>query len=182
LALLIDCLYNAPVMRCRPSIAQQVGLAVVVTVAMLAACSKKETPKPSAPAETASAPVREVNMEIMLHGSRIYLENCAQCHGPEAQGHPDWQNSAVTAAPPLNGTGNEWKRRRSDLVAVIQNGLSRDGKPVMPGWKGRLSDKDIDDLLTWLTALWPNDVYQRWQKVNAEPPAPKAKSGTKSKG
>lgn len=121
-------------------------------------------------------------METMLRGARLYQENCAQCHGPEAQGHPDWQNPAVTAAPPLNGTGNAWKRSRSELVAIIQNGVIRSGQPVMPAWKGRVEGKDLDDLVTWFTALWPNDVYERWQAVNAGSAPTKAKTDAKPKG
>lgn len=112
-------------------------------------------------------------MESILRGARVFQEQCAQCHGPDAQGHPDWQNPQVTAAPPLNGTGNEWKRSKSELIAVIQNGAKRDGQPVMPGWKGRLTDQEIDDVIAWFQALWPVEVYEKWQKTNAVATAPR---------
>jgi mono/diheme cytochrome c family protein len=181
LALPAACLYNAPVMPGRLTGAFRVACALLAAAAALGACSKKETPRP-APAEKPSAPARVVTMETMLRGARLFQENCAQCHGPEAQGHPDWQNPAVTAAPPLDGSGNAWQRRRSEIVAVIQHGAMRQGQPVMPGWEGRLSDKDVEDLVTWFTALWPSDVYERWQKVNAEPAPTKARTATKPKG
>jgi mono/diheme cytochrome c family protein len=143
---------------------------IIVACGLLAACSREA----ATPAGTASAPAmpeRAVTMEVMMQGAGLYQEHCAQCHGPDAQGHPDWQNPEVAAAPPLNGTGNEWKRSRAELVAVIRNGLTRNKEPVMPGWGNRLSDSDIDALITWFQALWPNEVYDKWQKVNTAPPA-----------
>jgi mono/diheme cytochrome c family protein len=165
----------------RFAIASQVGVALLIAASVLGGCSKKETPAPAAAEPTPVVATRTVTMETMMNGARLYQENCAQCHGPEAQGHPDWQNPAVTAAPPLNGSGNEWKRSRGEILAIIQNGITRQDQPVMPAWKGRVADKDLDDLLTWITALWPSDVYERWQALNAAPAPTKAKSDVKPK-
>jgi mono/diheme cytochrome c family protein len=142
---------------------------VVATVLLAGACGKKE---PEAPAVKDQAN-RPVSANSLFRGVRLFQEYCAQCHGPEAQGHPDWRNPQVAAAPPLNGTGNEWKRRKQDMIATIQNGATRNGDPVMPAWKGRLSDQDIEDIIAWFQALWPVDVYERWRKANAQPATPK---------
>ena len=135
------------------------------------ACSREEPapkraePATAAPALPEIAPVPSI--EALNRGARLFQEHCAQCHGPEAQGHPDWQTPGVVAAPPLNGTGNDWKRTRAQLIAVIVNGSKRNGELVMPGWKGRLTDAEIGDLITWFQALWPPEVYARWHKANA---------------
>ena len=139
------------------------GLALIT----VCACQKKEAPAPT-PATTPALDA-PVSLAALSRGARLYEEQCAQCHGPEAQGHPDWQTPGVVAAPPLNGTGNDWKRTHSQLVAVIKNGAKRDGQPVMPAWSGRLSDADIEDILNWLQALWPPEVYATWRKTNAAP-------------
>lgn len=141
---------------------------MLAAVLFLTACSKKEQEAPSAkPSE------RMASLESLARGARLYQEHCAQCHGPEAQGHPDWQNPQVVAAPPLNGSGNEWKRSKRELVAIIQNGATRREELVMPGWKGRLSDQEMEDIVAWFQALWPIDVYERWRKVNVDVTAPK---------
>jgi mono/diheme cytochrome c family protein len=132
---------------------------------LLGACSK-ETPTPAAPPLGTSLE-RLAPMEVMARGARIFQENCAICHGPEAQGHPDWQTPGVAAAPPLNGTGNEWKRKHPELVAVIKQGVKRKNEQIMPGWEGRLSEQDIEEVIVWFQALWPADVYARWRKANA---------------
>jgi mono/diheme cytochrome c family protein len=42
----------------------------------------------------------------------------------------------------------------------------------MPAWKDRLKDEEIEDILTWLQALWPDNTYEVWRKANATPDAP----------
>jgi mono/diheme cytochrome c family protein len=50
--------------------------------------------------------------------------------------------------------------------------VQRNGEPVMPAWKGRLSDREIEDIISWYQALWPPEVYERWRKANAAETAP----------
>ncbi|MEK7758569.1 MAG: cytochrome c [Pseudomonadota bacterium] len=116
--------------------------------------------------------MRQFDPESVTRGARVFEQNCVLCHGPQAQGHPDWQtpsDGSFAAAPPLNGTGNDWKRSRAMLAATIQNGVRRksDNVDVMPAWKGRLSERDVEDVLNWLQSLWPADVYDAWSKTQA---------------
>ena len=136
-------------------------------IGLLVACGKEEPVAPLTPGQTAFP------MESILQGARVYQEHCAQCHGPDAQGHPDWQNPKVPAAPPLNGTGNEWKRTKAELVNTILNGAVRDGASVMPAWKGRLTQQEVEDIVAWFQALWPVEVYEKWHKANVAAATPK---------
>ncbi len=137
---------------------------------LVSACGKQESEAPSR--QAAVGLDRSVSAESLFRGVRLFQEHCAQCHGPEAQGHPDWRNPKVVAAPPLNGTGNEWRRRKRDMISVIKNGAKRHGDPVMPGWKGRLTDREIEDIIGWYQALWPAEVYERWRKANVPESVP----------
>lgn len=139
---------------------------MVLCALWLVGCSRQETP----PGSMASVPVSvdvAPSLAALNRGARLFQDHCSQCHGPEAQGHPDWQTPGVIAAPPLNGTGNDWKRSRAELLAVIQNGVSRGGVAVMPGWKGRLTEPEIADVVAWFQALWPPDVYAKWQRTHS---------------
>ncbi len=111
-------------------------------------------------------------MERVARGAKLFQQYCAECHGPDAQGHPDWQNPKISVAPPLNGEGHAPKRTQQQLVSIIKLGARRDGKDVMPGWKDRLNDEEIGDIVIWFQALWPSDLYKQWQKANsgAQPP------------
>lgn len=149
----------------------RVTIAVAVALMLVSACGKQE---PEAPSRKDTAAIdRSFSAESLIRGVRLFHEHCSLCHGPEAQGHPDWQNPRVVAAPPLNGSGNEWKRGKQDMIAVIKNGAQRNGVPVMPAWKGRLSDQEIEDVISWYQALWPPEVYERWRKANLAGSAPK---------
>ena len=154
---------------------QRAGYWIVIGL-WLAACGKEESAPPplTAPSTAETEPLFPV--ENMMRGAQLYQEQCAQCHGPEAQGHPDWENPAIVAAPPLNGTGNAWKKKKSELIAIIRNGASRNGMPVMPAWKGRLTEQDMEDIVIWFQALWPPEVYDDWREANAAPVAPQGLS------
>lgn len=115
------------------------------------------------------AAARHFDDAALAQGATLYQQHCAQCHGPEAQGHPDWNtpsHGSFAAAPPLDGTGNDGGRSKQQLVATIQQGVSRNGVPVMPAWQGRLEDEDVESVLQWLQSLWPAEVYARWHKAN----------------
>ena len=134
---------------------------------LLAACSKESEPAVAPPP---SLVLRHFEPASVARGAALYEQHCTLCHGPQAQGHPDWQtpsDGAFAAAPPLNGTGNDWKRTRVELAAVIKNGVRRksDKTEVMPAWKGRLGDRDIEDVLNWMQSLWPEQVYDAWNKA-----------------
>jgi mono/diheme cytochrome c family protein len=142
------------------------GTLALVLLWLVGCSAEKSVPVP----EVSPPPLMEsASFAALSRGARLYQEHCAQCHGPEAQGHPDWETVGVVAAPPLNGTGNDWKRTRAELIAVIKNGAQRGGNPVMPGWKGRLSDTEIEEVVAWFQALWPAEAHEKWQRANPAP-------------
>ena len=149
---------------------------VVAGFALLAACSKGGQEAGTVTAPTVPAP--HFDPASVARGAQLFGERCAECHGPKAQGHPDWQtpsDGSFAAAPPLNGTGNDWKLTRAQIATIIKNGVRRksDNADIMPAWKGRLSDSDVEDVINWMQSLWPPDVYQAWSRAQGAAPAPK---------
>lgn len=134
------------------------SIVLMMLVAFTFACNRT-------PNNVATSPFDPV---VTAKGRDLYQAHCAECHGPRAQGHPDWQtpnDGTFSAAPPLDGTGNEHLRSKSQLVATIKNGVSRDAIDVMPAWGTRLSDSDIDAIVVWFQSLWPPATYQAWLKA-----------------
>jgi mono/diheme cytochrome c family protein len=88
-------------------------------------------------------------------GAKIYSANCSACHGADGGG-------TAGAFPPLAGnsmvTGSPGK-----VIAAVKNGLTGEttvnGKTYngsMPAWKGKLTNAEIADVVTYIRASWGN--------------------------
>jgi len=107
---------------------------------------------------------RNFDPNQVTRGQTLFLENCAVCHGQNAEGTPDWRKPLENGRyppPPLNGTAHAWHHSTDELKRFILNG-GPPGEGRMPGWEGILKDQEIDDILVWIKSLWPEEVYQGW--------------------
>lgn len=109
-------------------------------------------------------PIPETD-ENILAGAKIYRNHCAGCHGDAAR--PD---SAFGAAfyPPVP----QFFREAPDMpenqnLYIIQHGISWTG---MPGWTGTLSEREMWQVVTFLSRIkkLPPAADQELRK----PPAP----------
>ena len=84
-------------------------------------------------------------------GKRIYDDNCTICHGPGGKGEGtitkvyDMEPADHTDAGSMNRMSNE------KIRSIIVNGSK--GAKLMPGWKGILSDKEIEDVISYIRLL-----------------------------
>ncbi len=83
---------------------------------------------------------------------RLYLLNCAPCHGADGRG--GWRATLFLVRPgdftdprTLAGASDEY------LVGLIKNGGATYGKPGMPAFGYHLSDDDIRQLITYVRAF-----------------------------
>lgn len=145
------------------------GLGVV---SLLAACGENgnaTTMKvPTSLSQENSVPAkRSQDFAQVARGGRLFQENCAVCHGKQAEGAPNWRQldpDGLYPPPPLNGTGHAWHHPKKMLHYVIKNG-SPGGKGKMPAWKEKLSDEEINDIIAWFMSRWPDEVYQAWTRM-----------------
>jgi len=78
-------------------------------------------------------------------GKQIYGRHCAGCHGPQGKG----DGYLLLGPEPANLTSPETKRKPdAALLDTIH-----EGKPNMPSWKIRLSDKDSRAVLAYIRTL-----------------------------
>jgi len=112
------------------------------------------------------APPRNQDMQQILRGGRLYQQHCAACHGPLAQGAANWRQrdeEGKFPPPPLDGSAHTWHHPTAQLTGIIKNGtLDRGGN--MPAWKDQLDDQDITDVLAWIKAQWPDEIYAQWYR------------------
>jgi mono/diheme cytochrome c family protein len=92
--------------------------------------------------------------ESLAAGASTYRKICAVCHGMTGNG--DGKLAAATAAygaRPSDLTDDVWEHGSTDgqIFVVIRDGIGPDFN--MAGWKGRLSDEDIWNVVNYVKSL-----------------------------
>ena len=81
-------------------------------------------------------------------GRKLYLRNCASCHGPSGKGDG---SMALAGGTPANLTDETWDHGSSDgeIFVVIRDGTSSD----MEAYKDRLTEKQIWQIVNFIRTL-----------------------------
>ncbi len=143
---------------------------VIIAVTGLAACSDEgRNDAQTQQNQTQQVQVMRNQDSVQIQrGHKVFLQNCAVCHGSNAQGAPNWNQPDANGkypAPPLNGTGHAWHHPRQALISTIKYGTVRLGGS-MPAWQGKLSDEDISDIVAWFQSQWPDELFAAWQRMD----------------
>ena len=97
-------------------------------------------------------------------GELLFQQNCASCHGANAELSIDWKKTDSNGKyppPPLNGTAHAWHHSLQQLKQTIKLG----GVPlggVMPAFESKLSDSNIDAIISYFQSKWPEQTYRKW--------------------
>ncbi len=75
-------------------------------------------------------------------GAAVYKAKCASCHGPDGTGQ-----TGMGKALKLKDLGSA-DVQKSDIAAVV-----KDGKGKMPAYKGKISDDEINAVVTFVKSL-----------------------------
>ena len=133
---------------------------------------------PAAPVQSPkNLAARKLDPEKIKRGEEVYRKNCASCHGPNGEATPGWRNPGADGRyppPPLDGSAHAWHHSTETLERMIRVG-SPDGVGGMPAWDGKLTNREIDDVIVWIKSLWPDEVYDIWYKEIEVKPEPKQK-------
>jgi mono/diheme cytochrome c family protein len=134
-------------------------LIITLSVALLAGCGDGTKPP-----EVQGKGLRQYDKNVLARGERVFMTNCAVCHGNGGEGKPNWQQPGPDGKllpPPLDGNGRVWRLSSNQIKQFVHQG-SPDGRANMPAWQGKLSDQAIDDAVTWITSLWSDAIYLEW--------------------
>jgi thiol:disulfide interchange protein DsbC len=108
-------------------------------------------------------------------GKNLFSQNCAACHGAKAASIPNWKEPNAQGQyppPPLNGSAHAWHHDLALLRKTVQEGGAKLGGQ-MPPFKDKLSINQIDEVLSYVQSLWPNETYAKWAKRFPPPNAMK---------
>jgi cbb3-type cytochrome c oxidase subunit III len=86
----------------------------------------------------------------VTEGRKIYLRQCASCHGPSGKGDG---SMALAGGTPSNLTDETWDHGSSDgeIFVVIRDGVGSD----MESYKDRLTEKQMWQLVNYIRSLSP---------------------------
>lgn len=111
------------------------GDAVATSAHWMAPPEAAKRPNPVA-ADTAS----------LARGKKLFQAHCASCHG--AQGQGDGPAGRALKPGPADLTAMAGRHSDGDFAWKIAN-----GRGPMPAWNGRLSEKNIWDLVNFIQSL-----------------------------
>ena len=116
-------------------------------------------------------PFKYSNKKVMgnpKHGKQIYAKSCATCHGAKGEGG---KGTGVTfsrprdlpvIAPALNNSGFLASAPDLMIKTVLMNG--REGTPMVSFLKHGLSEKDIDDVVSYIRSFEKEPSSKKLEK------------------
>lgn len=103
-------------------------------------------------------------------GQAVFTQNCAECHGANAEATPNWRElnpEGKYPPPPLDGTAHAWHHPIDILRRTIrQGGIALGG--TMPPFEEKLSAEEIDAAIAFFQSKWPAETYTAWLDRNGE--------------
>lgn len=136
------------------------------------------------PPAMVAAPPATLDPDEVAVGRQVYLQNCAACHGANAQGAPDWTKPDARGnlpPPPHDDTGHTWRHGDAELAGIIRNGqrdvFNKTPELTMPAFEGRLGDEEIEAVIAYLKSLWTPEQRRFQEGQNRRPAMPMATPG-----
>lgn len=102
--------------------------------------------------------------EQVKSGEPLFRQNCAACHGQNAEATPNWKQTDANGnypPPPLNGTAHAWHHNLDLLRRTVREGGAKLGGQ-MPAFESVLSAEQIDSVIAFFQSKWSDDIYKRW--------------------
>ena len=105
--------------------------------------------------------------EQATRGKEVFINNCAACHGSNAEATSHWKTPDANGhypPPPLNGSAHAWHHPIGVLGRTIYNGGAEVGGQ-MPAFKDQLSESEIIDVIAHIQTYWSDSIYERWLTI-----------------
>lgn len=108
----------------------------------------------------------------VAQGREIYRADCAECHGPNGEGEPNWKRRRADGtfpAPPHTAEGHTWHHGDGTLFSIIKAGGAGPNS-AMPAFGDRLTDQEIVAVLAYVKSLWgPNERAFQTERSRDDP-------------
>jgi len=108
-------------------------------------------------------------------GASVCAARCAQCHGANLEGQPNWQQRQANGrlpAPPHDATGHTWHHPDEILFGITKNGMAPYAQAGyasdMPAFAGTLTDDEIAAALAFIKSRWPAEIRARQAHITEQ--------------
>lgn len=143
----------------------------ISTIVDLAACSGTEVPSSTPMPTIQTPPAVDAAIEPAstpgkgsVEGSDLYAANCQVCHG-------DSNGAGGRGGAPIhNDRGHTWHHPDAQLRGWVLNGKLGSGSAGMPALGDKLTEPEVDAILTFIRSWWTTeqrdsqaDVSERYQ-------------------
>lgn len=115
------------------------------------------------------------NAEAVALGQQVYAGQCAECHGKNLEGEPNWRvrkADGTLPAPPHDRTGHTWHHGDDLLFSYTEKGgaavVGAGFKSGMPAFGDVLSDREIWAALAYIKSRWPEAIRNRQQAAGGQ--------------
>ena len=112
-------------------------------------------------------------------GRRVYIAQCAACHGARGEGQPEWEHADAAGempAPPHNAQGHTWKHADAMLYRIVQDGwrdpYNKTQRLTMPAFGQTLSPREMRDVIDYLKTLWTPEQRRFQREESRQAPYP----------
>jgi len=150
-----------------------IGLDIIMMLAfLLNSCAPAQPTLTNFPG-TPRPPIPTLSATQVALGRNVYQANCANCHGANAEGAPNWKIPDAKGnypPPPHDDSGHTWHHSDRVLYEITRDGfrdpLRPDAPLQMPAFGDKLSDAEIRAVLIYLSSLWTTEhrVFQ-WERT-----------------
>ena len=149
----------------------------ISTIVALAACSGTEVPSSTPMPTIQTPPAVDAAIEPAstpgkgsVEGSDLYAANCQVCHG-------DSNGAGGRGGAPIhNDRGHTWHHPDAQLRGWVLNGKLGSGSAGMPALGDKLTEPEVDAILTFIRSWWTTeqrdsqaDVSERYKDALDKP-------------
>ncbi len=113
--------------------------------------------------------------DAIASGVEIYRAYCADCHGADLEGEPNWRDrdsEGYLPAPPHDETGHTWHHPDAQLIAITTLGteaiVGGTYRSRMIGFGDTLTATEIRNVLAYVKSTWPPEIIERHNQINAD--------------
>lgn len=141
---------------------------VISSLTVIAGCGSENAPQPATNllSNENIPPVPTLDSQHVTQGRQLYAQYCAECHGANGEGKPDWKTpneNGVHKAPPHDNSGHTWHHDDELLLDIIANGSPVPGSE-MSAFGNKLSDEEILTIIEFMKSWWGSEERAfQWQ-------------------